>query len=527
MEQVLKSVAPRMRCCASTRRAISCCWPARGRDLQSMTRRHRPVRRRLDARHVVCVLPGRRGRPQRGRAGAGHGLRQRHRKPLQGLGAVRAEPAPAGRAGDLVASRVSAPRRRLDRAACSRPAGRTNASCSHTRCAIARRACWRSCCGGSTAPSRRAGGTAARDADRRRRCDRRRRPATRYPRLGRPLAVLVGRAGRRFPLRRHGGGARPAAARRRCWSTRAGRVHPAGCDRKPGGLAGRPHAGAGGSPAVRGARRARHASRQRSAARCARPISVVPDDANRMLLITATRDEYKRIVGILDRIDVRCRSGAAGSDDRRGHPQRRPAARPEWFFENGKSEFTLHRQRARRDRADVPGLLVFLQLANIQVVLDALSTVTDVNIVSSPTLTVLDGQRAVLQVGDEVPIITQQAVAVITPGAPVVNSVHLSQHGRHPGDRSARQRERPRGARDRAGGQRGRRHHVVEHQLAHVPATPHQDHGGGQDGESLALGGMMQDRSTLARDQMPIVGEIPGSGTCSRSRTTASGGPNC
>ena len=55
--------------------------------------------------------------------------------------------------------------------------------------------------------------------------------------------------------------------------------------------------------------------------------------------------------------------------------------------------------------------------------LNALSTITDVNVVSSPTLMVIDNKRATLQVGDEVPIATQSAVSVLTPGAPIVNSV--------------------------------------------------------------------------------------------------------
>ena len=57
------------------------------------------------------------------------------------------------------------------------------------------------------------------------------------------------------------------------------------------------------------------------------------------------------------------------------------------------------------------------------------STITDVNIISSPTLMVLDNKRATLQVGDGVPIVTQSAVAVQVPGAPIVNSVNMRSTG--------------------------------------------------------------------------------------------------
>ena len=70
-----------------------------------------------------------------------------------------------------------------------------------------------------------------------------------------------------------------------------------------------------------------------------------------------------------------------------------------------------------------PNLSHFFSTPNVQVVLNALSTVTDINIISSPTLMVLDNKKATLQVGNEVPIATQSAVAVLTPGSPIVNSI--------------------------------------------------------------------------------------------------------
>ncbi len=61
--------------------------------------------------------------------------------------------------------------------------------------------------------------------------------------------------------------------------------------------------------------------------------------------------------------------------------------------------------------------------------LNALSSVTDVRVISAPSLLVLDNRTAVLQVGDQVPIVTQQATGVDVPGAPIVNSVELKDTG--------------------------------------------------------------------------------------------------
>lgn len=76
-----------------------------------------------------------------------------------------------------------------------------------------------------------------------------------------------------------------------------------------------------------------------------------------------------------------------------------------------------------------PGLSLLLSGGNGAVVLNALAGATDVNIVSSPSLMVVDNGTASLQVGDQVPIITQSAVDVSDPTAPIVNSVSYRDTG--------------------------------------------------------------------------------------------------
>jgi general secretion pathway protein D len=66
---------------------------------------------------------------------------------------------------------------------------------------------------------------------------------------------------------------------------------------------------------------------------------------------------------------------------------------------------------------------------DFRLVLTAISHQTDVNIVSSPSLMVLDNQTARIQVGDQVPVLSQQSVSTITAGAPVVNSVQYIDSG--------------------------------------------------------------------------------------------------
>jgi general secretion pathway protein D len=79
----------------------------------------------------------------------------------------------------------------------------------------------------------------------------------------------------------------------------------------------------------------------------------------------------------------------------------------------------------------VPGLNFLLgSESSPKLVLDALRDVTEVKILSSPSLVVVNNQAAVLQVGDQVPITTRQAQDQSqSPTAPVINTVEFRDTG--------------------------------------------------------------------------------------------------
>lgn len=73
--------------------------------------------------------------------------------------------------------------------------------------------------------------------------------------------------------------------------------------------------------------------------------------------------------------------------------------------------------------------LIVGALTDPKVVLDALAEVTEVKVVSSPSVVVVDNQPAILKVGDEVPISTQQATILSNPDAPIVNTIQFRDTG--------------------------------------------------------------------------------------------------
>lgn len=248
---------------------------------------------------------------------------------------------------------------------------------------------------------------------------------------------------------------------------------------------------------------------------------IVADEINKTLLITATRREYDRIQLILDRIDVMPNqvmleamiAEVTLNDDLRFGVK--------WHFENNKHQATLTDGATSAIASAFPGFSYFFSsnAGRVSAAIDALSTVTKVNIMSAPSLMVLDNRRATLQIGDQVPIVTQQAQAVVagTVG-PIVNSVTLKDTGvilsvtPHVNENGTIQleveQEVSSATRTQTSGidsptiqQRRVRTNVIV-----------------RDGDVVTLGGMIQERDTANKSQVPILGDLPVIGLAFRQK---------
>lgn len=68
-----------------------------------------------------------------------------------------------------------------------------------------------------------------------------------------------------------------------------------------------------------------------------------------------------------------------------------------------------------------PGFSLTYVNTDINAALNLLSSITEVKVVSRPSVVALNNETANLQVGDQVPIVTQTAISVTDPNAPIVN----------------------------------------------------------------------------------------------------------
>ena len=105
----------------------------------------------------------------------------------------------------------------------------------------------------------------------------------------------------------------------------------------------------------------------------------------------------------------------------------------QWQLGNGTSTAALA-QGATTGLSVVPttlaqGFNYFYSHSSIAATLNALETLTKINVVSAPKLMVLNNQTASLQVGEQVPTLSETSTSTIGTNAPVVNSIDYRDTG--------------------------------------------------------------------------------------------------
>ena len=164
---------------------------------------------------------------------------------------------------------------------------------------------------------------------------------------------------------------------------------------------------------------------------------IVADTRNNALLIYATATEYELVKAALQKLDIvplQVLIEATIAEVTLNDTLRYGL---EWFFDVGNHTITFSNANVRTSNprpgnlifSQVPGLSWLFATNDVRVVLNALTAITDVNVISSPTLLVLDNEPARLQVGDQVPIAIRSAQSVTDVDAPIVNEIEYRDTG--------------------------------------------------------------------------------------------------
>lgn len=245
------------------------------------------------------------------------------------------------------------------------------------------------------------------------------------------------------------------------------------------------------------------------------------DPAKNALVVMATPDDYRRLRQVIEGLDVLPNQVflEATIAEVKLNDTLRFGVR--WFMQNHSNLFgfsALPGQTPAPNNllganllgasvgAAFPGFAYAFRSLNQQVTLSALNQVSEVNVISTPSLTVLDNREAMLQVGDQIPVQTLTSVSAIGNTFNSVNytntgvilkiTPHISESGRVmlelEQEVSNVDPNTPPGSTTPTIQQRRVKTQVVVN-----------------DSESLMLGGLVKDQRGLGANQIPVAGDVP------------------
>jgi general secretion pathway protein D len=160
-------------------------------------------------------------------------------------------------------------------------------------------------------------------------------------------------------------------------------------------------------------------------------VRIVADEAHNSLLISANARDYELVRQVLAGIDVpplqvliEVTVAEVDLNDNLNYGV-------EYFINSGKTNTLLTTASTAAITPAVPGFNLSWVAGNFapKAILDMLSDVTQTKVISTPRLLVLSNETARLQVGDVVPIITQSAASTVTSNPLVLNNVTYKETG--------------------------------------------------------------------------------------------------
>ena len=252
------------------------------------------------------------------------------------------------------------------------------------------------------------------------------------------------------------------------------------------------------------------------------PLKIVADDTKNSLLIMANDRDYQRVLRVLQGLDVVASqvlieaviAEVTLTDDLQYGVQ--------WqLSKGGTPTATFSNAVTGGVAAAFPGFNYAINAASIAATLSALNAITHVNVISTPSLMVMDNKTARLQIGDQVPITTQTATSTVTASTAIVNSITMQ-------DTGVILSVTPRI------NESGRVQLEIEQEVSSVVKTTSSKIDSPtiqqrrvqttvvvNDGEVLALGGMIQDQVSKTSSQIPVLGDLPGIGAMFSDRSNS------
>lgn len=252
-------------------------------------------------------------------------------------------------------------------------------------------------------------------------------------------------------------------------------------------------------------------------------LRVAADDSRNALIVLGDSNAHDQVASLLRSLDSAARQVLLEATIAEVTLNDEVEIGTRWFFESGKWDFKFTDLPSGGVAGSAPGFTAVFGSGSANVALSALASVTDVKVISAPTLMVLDNKEGILQIGDQVPIARQNTASASTPNAPVLTQIDYR-------DTGIILRVKPRV------GDGGRVLLDISQEVSDVAETRTsgidsptirqrkvQTSVALGDGQTLALGGLVQEADNVANSQVPGLGKVPVVGNLFRSKSSRKG----
>ncbi len=252
-------------------------------------------------------------------------------------------------------------------------------------------------------------------------------------------------------------------------------------------------------------------------------MRVAADNGRNALIVRATAEDHEQVERLLRTLDSPARQVLLEATIVEVALNDEIKIGTRWFFESGNWDLKFSDLPSGGVAGSNPGFTAVFGVGGADVALSALSGVTDVKVISAPTLMVIDNKEGILQIGDQVPVALQTTTSTSSGDAPAVTQIDYR-------DTGIILRVTPRI------GDGGRVLLDISQEVSDVAATKTsgidsptirqrkvQTSVALGDGQTLALGGLVQENNTITRSEVPGAGKIPVLGNLFRSKGSKKG----
>jgi general secretion pathway protein D len=165
-------------------------------------------------------------------------------------------------------------------------------------------------------------------------------------------------------------------------------------------------------------------------------INIIADEVSNTLVILGTAREYEMVESAIEKLDILPKQVLVEATILEVGLSGDLNFGVEWFFKNssiGGNKSGLGQLSLGADgiAAQAPGFSysVIDGVGDIRLVVNALESKTNVKVLSSPSIMVLDNKSATINIGDEIPVPTRQSTSNLDPSAPTVNEIQYRNTG--------------------------------------------------------------------------------------------------